>query len=252
MYIAVVNASKELQGQTTAIAAMCSAWTQQLRFHAGPRWGYVPIQATPVKAAPKGTSTILIVDTPDVANALGYHDVDPHGIPYGRVFVKPILDNGGTVLEGDNSVSATGSHEILEMYGDWGANLWADDGTGKQYALEFCDAVEMDSYVIKAGTTNVSVSNFVLPSWFRPSPPDNQFDYLGKLKKPFSMDAGGYLLYREAGEVQSVEGKKSFGWHLKSEFGEDYPEWRKPGKAHPSTRTSRRGKGHQVVPDLLK
>src|SRR5690348_14351978 len=40
------------------------------------------------------------LDDADQAGALGYHDVDPDGRPYARVFVGTILDSGGTLADG--------------------------------------------------------------------------------------------------------------------------------------------------------
>lgn len=45
---------------------------------------------------------------------LGYHIEDDNGVRWGRVYTKPILEDGGTMLGGDNSVSVTLSHEVIE------------------------------------------------------------------------------------------------------------------------------------------
>jgi hypothetical protein len=147
---------------------------------------------------------ILIVDTPDIANALGYHDVSPLGVPYGRVFVDPVLDNGGTILNGSLSVSAVVSHEVCEWAIDPFCQLWADEGSdGGQVALEVGDPVQGDSYniVVKNAqgvVTQVAVSNFVFEQWFYRESKEKQFDWMGKVNRPFVMTPGGYLIYRSS------------------------------------------------------
>jgi hypothetical protein len=144
------------------------------------------------RGVPVGSVPLLIVDNPDVANALGYHDVDPRGMPYGRVFVDPVLDNGGSALgdKGDPSlsVSAVLSHEVLEWWYDPACNDWADRGR-TSVAKELCDPVEADWYRIDG----VAVSNYVLPAWFNPLDKVGPFDRLGKLTKPVHDDQGRLL-----------------------------------------------------------
>lgn len=229
MLVVVQNYSKHVQDSDVTL--MAAAWTSQIRNHVAPFWGRssVTVVAMPKDATlPDGARQLAIVDTPDVANALGYHDVDKHGRPYGRVFVEPILDNGGTVMTGGNSVPVTGSHEVLEMFGDWWANYWADAPNGNSYALELCDAVESDFYTVKVKGHPIPVSNFVLPAFFEKVPETEEFDRLGKLKAPFTYDEGGYLIYFRDGKVQTT-------------FGAKYPEWKKELKtAHPSSRLAMR------------
>jgi hypothetical protein len=156
-----------------------------------------------VKGVPVGSIPMLIVDNPGVANALGYHDVDPQGVPYGRVFVDPVLDNGGTVLGtgGDPSlsVSAVLSHEVLEWWYDPTCGDWADRGRSS-VAKELCDPVEQDYYLIDG----VAVSNYILPAWFNSLDKVGPFDAMGKLTKPFSMTKGGYWIEMADGGVRQV------------------------------------------------
>lgn len=153
--------------------------------------------------APLGSVPLLIVDNPDVANALGYHDVAPNGVPYGRVFVDPVLDNGGSALgaTGDPSlsVSAVLSHEVLEWWADPACNTWSDRGRSS-IAYELCDPVQGDSYLING----VSVSNAVLPAWFNPLDKTGPYDLMGKLHKPFTMTPGGYWIEMSDGAVHQV------------------------------------------------
>jgi hypothetical protein len=85
------------------------------------------------------------------------------------------------------------------------ANLWAENG-GKLYAYEMSDPVEEDTFEVDG----VPMSNFVHPSWFEPfkHPAGTKFDHLGKLKKPFSMTKGGYMIImdKKTGKVSEVFG----------------------------------------------
>jgi hypothetical protein len=97
--------------------------------------------------------------------------------------------------------------------------------------MELGDAVENDGYAITPALNAhpVHVSNFLLPSWFDAQPPHGaRFDYMGKLKAPFTMDAGGYVITMVNGEVSQ-------------QFADGYPEWKKPGKLFAASRTTRRG-----------
>jgi hypothetical protein len=156
---------------------------------------------------------------------LGYHTEDPGGKLWGVVAAKPELDNGGKATTGDWSVSSVLSHEVLEMFIDPNCNLWANDGHGKAYSFEVCDPVEAPTYVVNG----VSVSNFVTPAWFDPlsDPKTAQYDKLGKLKAPFSILKGGYVVYEAAGAEHQ-------------QYGDDFPAWRKQMKSGKLARTQQR------------
>jgi hypothetical protein len=144
----------------------------------------------------------VFLDDSDDADALGYHDLTDQGQPISKVFVKDTLDSGEVV-------SVTACHELCEMAIDPIANLWAEDGDGKDYAYEMCDAVEEDTFdVVLSGSLRVSMSNFVTPAWFEPflHPAGTKFDYMGLLKKPFSMTSGGYVIVSDGGKVHEVFG----------------------------------------------
>lgn len=153
---------------------------------------------------------IVIFDNPDQAGALGYHTESPDGKVWGRVFVNPILSNGGAILSGELSVSAVLSHEVIEAYCNPNVNLWADTFTNTMIAYEAADPVENDFYDVttKSGT-KVAVSNFVTPLWFDPqAATDSKFDYMSKLTSPFMMSSGGYIvtMNKKTGAVKNVFG----------------------------------------------
>jgi hypothetical protein len=232
--ISVINQSKRVSDAD--VAAIVTALGTQLSRDYAPLFGLVPALEAVAKGHtpnPEGFPLHLL-DVPDDPNALGYHTAE-----LAKVFANPILDNGGAVLAGANSIAVTISHEILETLGDSPANKWADMPDGSDVAYELCDPVEGDSYDING----VSVSNFALQAWFDPSAESgSRFDFLGKLSKAFSMTAGGYMIVRtEPGQIS-----QSFA-HVATEHlaglekyavtdrvhivaGADFPTWKLPGK----------------------
>lgn len=140
--------------------------------------------------APDDHWWLVILDRPDEADACGYHDLTPQGLPMGKIFPKIDLDNG-------DPWSSTASHELLEMLGDPGTNLMVSRFSGRSgnilYAYEVCDPCQdnTSSYKIKG----VTVSNFVYPNWFVQinHPKGTKFDHLGKIKQPFELLDGGYI-----------------------------------------------------------
>jgi len=229
-YIAVLSKSKKVSASDAQ--AMTQACYQQLERHAAVAWGRVPcpviFHADP-STVPDNAEQIILFDSPTEAGALGYHTETPDGRIYGRVFVNPVLNSkGGTVLEGAMSVSSVLSHEVLEQYIDPDINAWAEDAKGKLYALEVGDPVEADVYVMMVGNKSVAVSNFVFPEWFdSENRRGARFDQMGRLKKPFTMTAGGYMVVKDKNGDHEV-------------YARHYPEWKKAGKTHVAARTARR------------
>lgn len=229
-HIGILNRSKKVTDDQARY--MTEACNRQLRRHVAPAWGRAPI---PVffyrdEDVPNDADQIVILDTPDLADALGYHSETPKGQVYGKVFVRPILKNGGDILVGNNSVSATLSHEVVEQAIDPDCNLWADDGEGVMYAVEICDPVEANTYIIRVHGHDIHVSNFVFPEWFdRENHDDARFDQMGLLKAPFTMTDGGYYVIKSSRSEKEVYARR-------------YPAWRRKGKAHPAARTFRRKK----------
>lgn len=236
MLLVVLNASKRFEDRPEVLARVATAISFQLRNHVAPAWGGLPWGCqflTDSKAAPPGAYRLWMLDHPDQANALGYHDVDPDGEPYAKVFVEPIVDNGGTDEQGANSVSVTASHEAVEVYGDPRCGGWEDHPSGGLVARELCDPVEGDAYSVQVGSTCTSVSSFVFPAWFdrrvrvEAVGADGRYDMLAKLREPGTITAGGYMIRRDAGGAHAV-------------FGREYPSWKHALKAHPAARPHRR------------
>jgi hypothetical protein len=232
MLIAVVNQST-LVSDTDAYN-MSLAVNYQVRHHVAPPWGLLPPMLMFVKSAPTvpGSAVIGILDDSDQADALGWHTESAGGVVYGRVFARPVLDNGGDALTKPLSVASVLSHEAIETTLDPACDLWADAGSGTSYAREGCDAVESDSYAVTLGTgasqLSVTVSDFLCPAWFDPmAGPGSAFDYLHLCTAPFQVRPTGYTITMTNGQVNQV-------------FGQHYPAWRKETKQTPVARTARR------------
>jgi len=148
----------------------------------------------------QGEAIMYIWDKSDIPNALGYHEANYRGIPYGFVFMDIATDIG-------ENWTVTFSHEVLELIGDRQANSLIrgphpNDRRRKVYHWhEMCDAVQDESYKIDG----VAVSNFVLPLYFTESEElGSRNDFLGtKYTSPkdntqnslrsFGINPGGYI-----------------------------------------------------------
>jgi hypothetical protein len=228
MLIAILNQSTLVSDAD--VAKMTQAIAAQVRLDVAPLWDRAPaavIFYTDPKDVPVAAHGIALVDTIEdqPKGVLGFHTEDQGGKLWGVVAAQPELQNGGKATTGDWSVSSVLSHEVLEMYIDPNCNLWANDGHGKAYSFEVCDPVEAPTYVVNG----VSVSNFVTPAWFDPlsDPATAQYDKLSKLKAPFSILKGGYVVYESAGSEHQ-------------QFGDKFPNWRKEMKSGKLARTRRR------------
>jgi hypothetical protein len=126
---------------------------------------------------------ISVIDDPDQAGALGYHEMTIHGEPLGKVFARLDMESG-------SSWTVTLSHELLEMLADPWINWCAEGSDGKVYALEVCDAVEADALAYRID--GVLVSDFITPSWFEPTAAD-RVDFKRHISKPLQLASGGYI-----------------------------------------------------------
>lgn len=126
---------------------------------------------------------IAILDNPDQAGALGYHEMSSTGTPLGKVFAKLDIESGA-------SWTATLSHELLEMLADPWINWCAVGSDSKIYALEVCDAVEADELAYEID--GVLVSDFVTPAWFEPTLAD-YVDFKQRISKQLELARGGYI-----------------------------------------------------------
>lgn len=196
MQIGVVLQSVSLDPRD--LAFIVAAWDAQSKEFCA-AWGipWVPVvlyQPAPALATLAGSVRVMTVqDVLDDPGALGYHD-DESGVILARI----LADNGAD----------SGSHECCEESADPDCDLWVPMGNGNEIAREVCDPVEGDNYMqtaeIGGDTREIPVSNYVLPSYFDANG-KAPFDRMGKLSAPFTMDAGGYQIIRDAsGDVNDV------------------------------------------------
>lgn len=145
-------------------------------------------------ASMRGDAVIYLWDQADVPGAIGYHDLNNRGIPYGFVFTELSAQLG-------ESWSVTLSHEALELVGDPDVNRLvmgphpADPSRDVFFWYEMCDAVQAETYEIDG----VAVSNFLLPLYFTvEAEAEGRNDFLGRLHhgqplQSFRLNPGGYI-----------------------------------------------------------
>ncbi len=141
----------------------------------------------------RGDALIYVWDKIDVEEALGYHDRNDSGIPFGIVSLNECRGAG-------LNWTSTLSHEALELLGDPEGNLLVrgpHPGDRRRIVFhwfEMCDAVQGEYYHID----DVELSNFVLPSYFtRGEQPGARNDFLGRpyegqVLQSFGVNPGGY------------------------------------------------------------
>lgn len=142
----------------------------------------------------RGDAVIYLWDEVNVPNALGYHDRNFQGVPFGFVFTEISEEIG-------EDWSVTLSHEALELVADPEVNLLvmgphpADPNVTVFHWYEMCDAVQAETYEIDG----VAVSNFVLPLYFTSSEEfEGRNDFLGRAHdsqtlRSFQVNPGGYV-----------------------------------------------------------
>lgn len=226
MFIALASVSKDHAISRPVLDDIALALETQLYQHYAPFWQSAGMNVRVVDAedpilGQQDASPLVIYDVPDQPNALGYHSLQARAQVYGKAFWDVIRGSGGTLTTGQNSLSATLSHEVLEMVGNPYVNFWADVSDEIQEAVELCDRVEADVYNING----VDVSNFLGPRAFRDGP--GPYDWMGLLASPFELRPGGYAIRRNGGKVFNV-------------WGSAYPEHRKMLKTAADSRFAKR------------
>lgn len=142
----------------------------------------------------RGEAIIYLWDKADIPGALGYHDRNNRGIPFGFVFTQLSQAVG-------ESWTVTLSHEALELIADPEVNLLAmgphpaNPDAIVFHWYEMCDAVQAETYQIDG----VEVSNFVLPLYFTVSEEvGGRNDFLARIHdgltlRSFGVNPGGYV-----------------------------------------------------------
>ncbi len=166
---------------------------------------FVPVWGTPARLVKttgfrKGAWALAFLDDADVANALGYHDLTPDGLPLSKVFVR-------TTVAAGQKVSVTACHELAEMLVDPAINLASTGPSNRFYAYETADAVEEQEFRLDG----IPMSDFVYPSWFEifRKAGSTQFDYMKKVSRPFQILRGGYMPVFVNGKWTQVFGSRA-------------------------------------------
>lgn len=220
------------------LAAIVAALNVQAS-HVSQVWGMgafvYHVMGRDASKVPGSATKAYLLPNLDVADALGFHDVDPFGAPYVRVGVDVIRDNAGDdwVLGAVDGVSAVCSHEAVELAVDPQCASWGPPAVdGSQVALEACDPCEGYGYRVQARNAPrpVVVSDFVYPAWFGLPNPGGiaSLDAMAAVKAPLALGAGGYKIVRSAAGGESEV------------FAADVKSWRVEGKLWPASRTARR------------
>jgi hypothetical protein len=189
------------------LVQVADAVGRQLNEHFSPYYGgsfKVRAATSPADIQPGEIVMTFEDDYPDAPDAVAFHDVQGNDVPYAILALSMCQ-----TLE-DASVAV--SHELLEIAGDPDCNKWADAGGGQEWAYEVCDPVQEATYAIDG----VSVSDFVLPSFFAPSAL-SPFSYLqsegsgGGPERPFNIEGGGYAIVRAVDENGATQVTGSLG-----------------------------------------
>src|SRR5256884_202336 len=166
---------------------------------------FVPVWGTPARLLKtagfrKGAWALAFLDRADVANALGYHDLTPDGLPLSKVFVQ-------TTLAAKQKVSVTACHELAAMLVDPAINQAAAGPRNGFYAYETAAVVVVNEVTI----VGIAMSDFVYPAWFEGfrKPGSAQFDYAKKVRRPFQILAGGYMSVFKNGKWTEIFGSRA-------------------------------------------
>jgi hypothetical protein len=142
----------------------------------------------------RGSAVLYLWDQVKAKDALGYHERNHRGIPFGVVYTE-------LSKELEENWTVTLSHEALELIGDPEVNLLvmgphpAEPRRDVFHWYEMCDAVQTETYEIDG----IEVSNFVLPLYFTGSDErGGRNDFLGrrhdgKTLRSFGVNPGGYV-----------------------------------------------------------
>lgn len=133
----------------------------------------------------RGDALLYISDDAD-ESALGWHDADKFGVPYGVIYTGYDFEPWTVTL----------SHEVLELAMDAHCNrlCMGPHPTERDrdvfHWMELCDAVQGDHYNIGG----IEVSDFVLPAYFTPTEEKGmRMSFLGADIPSFGVAEGGYV-----------------------------------------------------------
>jgi hypothetical protein len=203
MIISVINHTNGQLGDEQVQGAI-RAINRQIREDFEPYWSLGAMLRLEGKTGPKpkpqesadlrGDAILYLWNNTNVPNALGYHERNNSGIPFGFVFTELSAQLG-------ENWTVTLSHEALELIADPEVNLLvmgphpSTSNLDVFHWYEMCDAVQAETYKID----EIDVSNFVLPLYFTGGEEvGGRNDFLGRLHdgktlRSFGVNPGGYV-----------------------------------------------------------
>lgn len=193
----------------TLLPAFCTTWSLKQYYCVA-----APAATKPVPNGINGPNGIYCVflDTTDSPGALAYHS-ETFNVPFGKVFVKTILQYGGSILMGANNkvptVAQAFSHEIFEILGNPNVNVWWQMSSGTLVPAEVVDPVEGNIVPVMIGSTKVGLSDYIFPVWSDPQNTKGPYNYLNTLTKPFQIAKGGYVVAMKNGSMTYIMGQSA-------------------------------------------
>lgn len=188
MKIGVLNLSTKVAIDLPKLIETCN---QAIVEDFGPIWQKQATLISVLAVTDPCDMLIILTNSADVANALGYHDL-VHGKPTSHVFV---VDSG-------NQLDVTFSHELFEMILDPPATMWVTNPTTRNLeAFEASDAVE-ETFYTKNG---FNISNFVTPTYFGMDQ-GLKTNFMNLILKPFGLLSGGYKIVMHGGRISQAFG----------------------------------------------
>lgn len=178
-------------------------------------WSITPVNAIYLQKAsnirPENVYYIYLMDTSDVSAALAYHDL-LSDVPYGKVFAKTVLSNGGAIMYEPtlqkSTVAQALAHEVFELLIDPKCNTWwMNNDTGVLFSSEVSDPVESNVVVVTLpNNVKVGMSDWILPSWSNVQNKIGPFNHLNTVTAPFQIKNGYAIVIRNA-KVTNVYGE---------------------------------------------
>jgi hypothetical protein len=155
---------------------------------------------------------IFIYDSPDAPNM-----TDATEEPYGRVFVKPLIDNNCSILgDGKISVASVIAQEALQLLHDRLSNKWIR--AGQQYvASEVCDPVAFNTIPIETSPLTVYLADWIVPQWQDLTTSVGPYNHANTLTIPCKLADGGFCVINNGPSI-------TFSW------SDSTPDWFKQYK----------------------
>jgi len=101
----------------------------------------------------------------------------------------------------DSNWTVVFSHEVLELLADpWGKRMARRPKENQIWIVEVCDPCEADNFAYDID--GVNVSDFILPAYFDDTTTSTTLSFKGTIKKPFTIEKGGYLSYLDLKDNQ--------------------------------------------------